>query len=104
MKGPWQHVAGEKLPADFAKIPAAHKKAAVLVSVPGTPQAREALIANAIPQTATITRSSAALTVSYDGAPQFKSIEPTALTYAVNTSVPVIRVDSGTYYAVQNGV
>ena len=29
MMGPWQYVAGEKLPADFAKIPVAHKKAAV---------------------------------------------------------------------------
>jgi len=104
MNGPWQYVAGENLPADFAKIPAAHKKAAVLVSVPGTPQATEALIANAIPQTATITRSAAVLTVNYDGAPQFRSIEPTTLMYAVNTPVPVIKVDSRNYYAVQNGV
>ena len=104
MNGPWQYVAGERLPGDFAKIPAAHKKAAVLVSVPGTPQATEALIANAIPQTATITRNAAALTVNYDGAPQFKLIEPTTLMYAVNTSIPVIKVDSRNYYAVQNGV
>ncbi|HKY43598.1 MAG TPA: hypothetical protein VJM50_10920, partial [Pyrinomonadaceae bacterium] len=72
MNGPWQYVAGERLPADFARIPAFHEKAAVLVSVPGTPQAKEALIANAIPQTATITRSAASMTVSYDGSPQFK--------------------------------
>lgn len=104
MNGPWQYVAGDKLPADFAEIPVAHNKAAVLVSVPGTPQATEALIADAIPQTATITRSAAALTVNYDGAPQFRSIETTTLAYAVNTSIPVIRVDSRNYYAVQNGV
>ncbi|HEV8427841.1 MAG TPA: hypothetical protein VGQ41_08090 [Pyrinomonadaceae bacterium] len=104
MMGPWQYVAAEKLPADFAKIPATHQKAAVLVSVPGTPQAKEALIANAIPQTATITRSAATLTVSYDGSPQFKSIENTALRYAANTATPVIRVESSGYYAVQNGV
>jgi len=104
MMGPWQYVAGDKLPADFAKIPATHEKAAVLVSVPGTPQAKEALIANAIPQTATITRSSASLTVSYDGVVQFKPIESTTLMYAVNTSMPVIKVDAHTYYAVQNGV
>jgi len=104
MNGPWQYVAGEKLPADFAKIPATHQKAAVLVSVPGTPQAKEALIANAIPQTATITRSTASLSVSYDGSPQFKSIENTSLRYAANTSTPVIRVVSSSYYAVQNGV
>ena len=104
MIGPWQYVAGDKLPADFAKIPATHAKAAVLVSVPGTPQAKEALIANAIPQTATITRSSASLAVTYDSTPQFKPIESTTLMYAVNTSIPVIKIDSHNYYAVQNGV
>lgn len=104
MLGPWQYVAGETLPADFTKIPVAHKKAAVLVSVPGTPQAKEALIANAIPQTATITRSAASLTVSFDGTPQFRSIENTTLTYAANASIPVIRINSQSYYAVHNGV
>jgi hypothetical protein len=104
MNGPWQYVSGDKLPADFAKIPVAHKKAAVLVSVPGTPQAKEALIANAIPQTATITRNAAAMTVSYDGTPQFKSIDNTTLMYAANTQTPVIRVDGRSFYAVQNGV
>lgn len=104
MLGPWQYVAGEKLPADFAKIPIAHKKAAVLVSVPGTPQAKEALIANNIPQTATITRSAASLSVSFDGTPQFRAIENTTLMYAVNASIPVIRVNSQSYYAVHNGV
>ena len=104
MLGPWQYVSGEKLPADFARIPATHAKAAVLVSVPGTPQAKEALIANAIPQTATITRSAASLNVSFDSSPQFKPIESTTLMYAANTSIPVIRVDARSYYAVQNGV
>lgn len=104
MLGPWQYVSSEKLPADFAKIPATHAKAAVLVSVPGTPQAKEALIANAIPQTATITRSAASLNVNFDGTPQFKPIESTTLMYAANTSIPVIKVDARSYYAVQNGV
>jgi hypothetical protein len=104
MLGPWQYVPGEKLPADFANIPATHRKATVLASVPGTPQAKEALIANAIPQTATITRNAASLTVSFDGSPQFRSIESTTLMYAANTTTPVIKVDSHSYYAVQNGV
>src|ERR1044072_1418435 len=104
MNGPWQYVSGEKVPRDAANIPATHQKAAVLVSVPGTPQAKEALIPNAIPQTATITRNAATVTVNYDGSPQFKSIENTTLRYAVNTSTPVIRIDASSYYAVQNGV
>jgi hypothetical protein len=104
MKGPWEYVPGDKLPEDFAQIPSTHAKANVLVSVAGTPEAKEALIANSVPQTATITRSAATLTVNYDGAPRFKPIENTTLQYAVNTPVPVIAVDSQSYYAVQNGV
>ncbi len=93
MNGPWQFVPGDRLPPDFAQIPATHSKANVLVAVAGTPQANEALIANSIPQTATIKRDAAKLTVSYDGTPQFKSIEPTSLEFAVNTATPVIRVN-----------
>lgn len=104
MNGPWQFVPAEKLPADFARIPENHAKANVLVSVAGTPQAKEALIANSIPQTATINRKTANLNITYDGIPRFKSISNTALEYAVNTSVPVIKVHSTAYYAVQNGV
>lgn len=104
MLGPWKFVPGAELPADFAKIHPAHPKAAVLASVPGTPQAREALIANNIPQTATIRRSAATLTVSYDGKPQFKPIENTTLEYAINTQTPVIAVGANSYYAVQSGV
>ena len=103
MRGPWTYVAPDKLPADFAQIPATHEKANVLVSVAGTPQAKEALIANSIPQTETVSRTTT-MNVSYDGAPQFKPIENTTLQYAVNTSTPVIVVNSNSYYAVYNGV
>ncbi|MBW7984476.1 hypothetical protein [Enterobacillus tribolii] len=104
-KGPWQYVDGAKLPADFAKIPSDSPKSAVLASVPGTPEAREALIANAVPQTAAISRSKAALKVSYDGgAAKFKPIAGTPLKYAWNADVPVIEVDAHSYFAVKNGV
>lgn len=102
--GPWTFVPGASLPVDFSKIPVYSPKADVLVSVPGTPQAREAVIANSIPQTATITRSAATLTVTYDGAPVFQPIPGTSMTYAVNTATPVIYVPGNTYYAVSNGV
>lgn len=102
--GPWRYVAGESLPADFANIPSDSPKSAVLASIPGTPEAREALIANSIPQTATVNSKNTVLHLDYDGAPQFRSIEGTALSYAWNTEVPVIRVDATAYYAVQNGV
>ena len=103
LQGPWQFVSGDRLPPDFAAIPESHPKGEVLASVPGTPQAREAVIANDIPQTATISRR-AQLDVRYDGPPQLKALEGTPLQYVVNASVPVIRVDASTYYALQNGV
>jgi hypothetical protein len=76
----------------------------VLASVPGTPQAREALIANSIPQTATITRSEAKLTVQYDGEAKFEPIGGTSLNSAKNTSAAVIKVTDNEYYCVEAGV
>jgi hypothetical protein len=102
--GPWEFVDGKNLPEKFAAIPENSLKAGVLVSVPGTGPAKEALIANSIPQTATITRNQARLQVKYDGDPQFKSIEGTDLQYAVNTATPVIRVEDKNYYAVEDAV
>jgi len=102
--GPWVFVDGKNLPEKFAAIPESSPKAGVLVSVPGTGPAKEALIANSIPQTATITRNEAHLKVEYDGDPQFKNIEGTDLQYAVNTATPVIQVDVKNYYAVENAV
>ncbi|GGP24743.1 hypothetical protein [Silvimonas amylolytica] len=104
-KGPWTYVPGDKLPADFAKIPSDSPKSAVLASIPGTPEARESLIANSIPQTATVQVKQASLSVHYDGnQPQFKPIDGTVLNYAWNTATPVIQVTPTQYYAVQNGV
>ena len=102
--GPWGFVDGKSLPEEFANIPESSPKAGVLVSVAGTGPAKEALIANAIPQTATITRNEAQLLVKYDGDPQFKRIEGTDLQYAVNTATPVIQADDKNYYAVENAV
>jgi len=103
-RGPWEFVNGKSLPGKFAHIPENSPKAGVLVSVPGTGPAKEALIANAIPQTATITRHEARLDVKYDGEPQFRTIEGTDLQYAVNSATPIIKVDANNYYAVENAV
>src|SRR6185369_14541607 len=98
------YIPKQQIPAEFAKIPVNSPMAKVLASVPGTPQSDEALIANSIPQTATITRSEAKLTVVYDGEPAFVPIEGTSMQYARNTSVPVIRVGDNKYYSVEAGV
>ncbi|MGA9767950.1 MAG: hypothetical protein WBV94_02850 [Blastocatellia bacterium] len=104
LDGRWGYVAGNALPSDFARIPESSPKAGVLVSVSGTPQAQESLIANSIPETQTIARNTASLTINYDSQPQFKSIDGTMLQYAVNTPTPVIQVSQASYYAVDNGV
>jgi len=103
--GPWSFASAKSLPADFAKIPASHPMGDVRMSVAGTPEAREAAIANQIPQTATVQRDIKPTTVDYDGGPpQWKPIEGTPLSYAFNARPAVIQVDSRTYYMVQNGV
>ncbi len=104
LDGAWTFVPADKLPPDFAKIPENHPKGDVLVSVAGTMQAKEALIANTIPQTAEVKRSEAKLNVNYDGTPAFKPIDGTKMQYAANTQTAVIQVSPQTYYAVENGV
>ena len=105
LTGPWSFASAKSLPADFAKIPAGHPMGDVRMSVAGTPEAREAAIANTIPQTATVQRDIQPTTVEYDGGPpQWKPIEGTTLSYAFNARPAVIQIDSKTYYMVQNGV
>jgi len=103
LEGSWEWVPGDKLPRDFSRIPVISAKGHVLASVPGTEQAREAVIANQIPQTATVRRGALTLNVQYDGPPQFRPIEGTAMEYAINTSSEVIHA-AGRYYAVEHGV
>ncbi len=104
LDGPWTFVNATDMPPDFAKIPKDSPKATVLASVPGTPQSKEALIANSIPQTATITRSEAKITVQYDGEAKFVPIQGTSTSYAENTSAAVIKVSDDNYYCVEAGV
>lgn len=102
--GPWTYVPPNALPADFKKIPPDSPKSNVLLSVAGTPQAQEAMIASTIPQTATVYRDQAKLTVDYIGAPSFVAIPGTSLFYAANTATPVIMVNAKSYYACENGI
>jgi hypothetical protein len=104
LSGPWSYVPGGSLPPEMAKIRTDDPKADALVSVPGTPQAREAVIASSIAQTATVTRSKATLAVDYDGAPRFAPIPGTQLQYAVNTPTAVIMVSPTAYYSLSQGV
>jgi len=101
--GPWDPVSQSSLPLDFARIPADHPKAAVLASISGTPQARDAVVAAEVPQTATVDRKQAAFTTTYDGDPEFRQIDGTDMSYAVNSADDIIQVRNR-FYAVSNGV
>jgi hypothetical protein len=99
----WQYIAADKLPTDFAKIPAGSPKDNVLASVGGTEQANDALMDAQVPQTAKVDRKTAAANVVYDGDPEFERIDGTRLKYAVNSSITVMKLDN-VYYAVDNGI
>jgi len=103
-EGPWTYVSGKQLPADFANIPRESPVENVLAAVPGTPQAAEALIDNSIPQTTSVAIAAAMAPIGIDGAPKLAPIGGTSMQYVLNAPIPVIRLASGTYYAVSAGV
>jgi hypothetical protein len=104
LRGIWEY-ASDKLPADFARIPAGDPKASVRASVPGTIEASDAVLLASVPQMAVIDRKAAAAQakVTYIGDPEFKPIANTTLQYAVNTPADVIQV-ADKYYLLQQGV
>ncbi|MDX2168602.1 MAG: hypothetical protein SF182_16130 [Deltaproteobacteria bacterium] len=105
LSGPWTYVPSNGLPAAFARIPPSSPAGVVLAAVAGTPQAKEAVIENSIPQTATIPRSGGpSFTSNIAGAPQLKPIAGTPLQYVYNSATPIIRVDAKTWYALYGGV
>jgi hypothetical protein len=105
LKGPWQYMAADKLPAAFAEIPADSPKADALTFVAHTPQAMDALLDAAVPQTAAIRRDAGtSLSVSYDGPPQFQPIpQCPGLSYAINTPEAVLQYN-GEYYCCHQAV
>ncbi len=104
LKGPWQYVAADHLPADFANIPDSSPKENVKASVPGTPQATEALIANSIPESAKVPRNTPMQDPHIDGPARLAPIAGTPLYYVVNSGTPILKVDEHSWYACQNGV
>jgi hypothetical protein len=102
--GPWSF-ASDKLPADFSIIPTNSPAADVLPNVAGTDESREAVMMAQIPTLAVVNKSeaAAAVKVNYQGQPQFKPIETTQLSYAVNTDSKVIKVGD-LYYLCFQGV
>ncbi len=104
LDGPWTFATAD-LPADFAKIPKNSPRSSVLVSVPGTDEATDAVLLAQIPNTVIVDRAKAeaAVQVSYDGEPQFQPIENTSLSYASNTQDKIIKVGD-LYYLCFQGI
>ncbi len=95
--------ASAQLPDEFAKIPRNNPMASVLASVPGTPEAQDAIVLASIPHEASINIDNAKVDVIYDGDPQFAPIEGTSMTYAVNSTYQIIGT-AGQYYCCYQGV
>jgi hypothetical protein len=102
LQGPWSYATPD-LPSDFARIPAGNPAARVLVSVPGTEAAKDAVLLAQIPTTVTVDPATAAaqVNVTYNGPPDFKPIEGTSLSYAVNTPDKIIKVGDVYYLCLQ---
>lgn len=105
LNGPWTYVSARNLPPAFAAIPADDPAGAVLASVSGTPQAKAAVIDNAIPQTAVVPRANGpAFAAEFDGHPQYRPIMGTSLSYVANSPTPIVRLDSRRLLALKAGV
>ena len=104
LEGPWVYATPD-LPPDFSRIPEDSPAAGVLTSVPGTEDAKDAVLIAQIPTTAVVDPVKAAerAKVTYGGEPRFKPIDGTSLSYAANTADKVIKV-ADLYYLCLYGI
>ncbi len=105
LKKNWNAV--RRLPAEFARIPPDYSRAHVLASVPGTPEARVAVIEAALPRTVRGALGhelgvADGISVNYLGPPSFVPIENTVLRRAENTPYQVIQ-HNNFYYLCHEG-
>ena len=101
LKRRWSAV--KKLPDVFAHIPPDHEKSYVLASIPGTREARVAVIEAAIPRTTEYSMDADnGVEVPYAGEPSFVEIQGTVLRRAENTPYQVI-MHNNFYYLCHDG-
>jgi uncharacterized membrane protein YgcG len=104
LDGPWIYATPE-LPSDFAKIPQGTPASRVLVSVPGTEEAEDAIMIAQIPTTIDVPKDAASqVNVTYSGNPSFAPIQGTTMEYAVNTADKVIKLTDSQYYLCYQGI
>ena len=104
LDGPWSYATAD-LPSDFARIPLNTERSRVLASVPGTDEAKDAVLLAQVPTTVIVDRAQAEaqVKVAYDGEPKFTPIQSTSLSYASNTQEKIIKVGD-LYYLCFQGV
>jgi len=101
LKGDWSSV--KQLPTDFSAISRDHDKGHVLAAVPGTAEARLALIEAALPHDRLVLATAGeGLEVEYAGTPEFVPIKGTPLRRAANTPYQVIQ-HNNFYYLCDDG-
>jgi hypothetical protein len=104
LQGPWTYATPD-LPPDFGKIPLTSPASAILASVPGTDEAKDAVLLAQVPTTITVKPAEAAakVKVAYAGDPKFEPIKGTSMEYATNSHDKVIKVGD-VYYLCLQGV
>ncbi len=102
-RGPWEFTM--PLPEAFALIPDDDDAAEVRASVPGTLEARRAVLEAGVPETKTVKAGAAPdVTVAYAGGePKFETIPDTQVARAVNTGNDIIQYGDK-YYLVYEGM
>lgn len=101
--GPWERVSGDGLPEEFREIPHDAPIAGVRASVPGTLEAKVALVRNQVPELIALPRSTRDIDIPYDGEPRFEPAPGGGdLSYALNTPHIVLST-GGSYYCCFNG-
>ncbi len=101
LSGPWT-AASENLPTDFTLIPDEDPSAFVKASVPGTPEAKDAVLLASIPKIIVANVTNQNVNIAYSGKPKIEMIGDTGVQYAVNSPMPVFLVD-GIYYCCVDG-
>jgi hypothetical protein len=103
VRGPFEPVAADKLPADFARVPAEGRNGDVAASIvnrgasaPGSEPT--------LPTVVAVGRDQARFNAVIDGDPKLEPIAGTQLNYVANASAPIIQVDIDNWYGAQNGV
>ncbi len=101
--GAWS-AASTDLPAEFGRIPDDDPAAFIKASVPGTQEAKDAVLLASVPSMTVVHVTNTTVQVVYSGQPQFKPVEGvTTVQYVVNSPQAVFLV-GGRYYCCDQGV